>query len=118
MCVCVCVCVCVCAGGQYTNLQFQAFSLGLADQFEEVKKMYSVANKLLGDLPKVGADMQKGEELHACVGLKGGSACLCWFEGRKCMPVLVGREKMQWDYVSSHACVDGKGENAGWISNV
>lgn len=40
-------------GGQYTNLQFQAFSLGLADQFEEVKKMYSVANKLLGDLPKV-----------------------------------------------------------------
>ncbi|KAJ8308360.1 hypothetical protein KUTeg_013234 [Tegillarca granosa] len=40
-------------GGQYTNLQFQAFSLGLADQFEEVKKMYVVANKLLGDLPKV-----------------------------------------------------------------
>ncbi|KAL5017741.1 hypothetical protein ScPMuIL_005172, partial [Solemya velum] len=40
-------------GGQYTNLQFQAFSLGLADQFEEVKKMYVVANKLLGDIPKV-----------------------------------------------------------------
>lgn len=40
-------------GGQYTNLQFQAFSLGLADQFEEVKKMYRVANLLLGDLPKV-----------------------------------------------------------------
>ncbi|XP_059154972.1 pyruvate carboxylase, mitochondrial-like isoform X2 [Physella acuta] len=40
-------------GGQYTNLQFQAFSLGLADQFEEIKKMYSVANMLLGDLPKV-----------------------------------------------------------------
>ncbi|XP_005101888.1 pyruvate carboxylase, mitochondrial isoform X2 [Aplysia californica] len=40
-------------GGQYTNLQFQAFSLGLADQFEEIKKMYSVANILLGDLPKV-----------------------------------------------------------------
>ncbi|KAK3093492.1 hypothetical protein FSP39_016408 [Pinctada imbricata] len=40
-------------GGQYTNLQFQAFSLGLADQFEEVKKMYAEANKLLGDVPKV-----------------------------------------------------------------
>ncbi|WAR18768.1 PYC-like protein [Mya arenaria] len=40
-------------GGQYTNLQFQAFSLGLADQFEEVKKMYVEANKLLGDIPKV-----------------------------------------------------------------
>lgn len=46
-------CFNVTLGGQYTNLQFQAFSLGLADQFEEVKKMYSVANKLLGDLPKV-----------------------------------------------------------------
>jgi len=40
-------------GGQYTNLQFQAFSLGLADQFEEVKKMYRVANLLLGDIIKV-----------------------------------------------------------------
>lgn len=40
-------------GGQYTNLQFQAFSLGLADQFEEVKKMYVEANLLLGDIPKV-----------------------------------------------------------------
>jgi len=40
-------------GGQYTNLQFQAFSLGLADQFEEVKKMYREANMLLGDIVKV-----------------------------------------------------------------
>jgi len=40
-------------GGQYTNLQFQAFSLGLADQFEEVKKMYCEANMLLGDIVKV-----------------------------------------------------------------
>ncbi|CAI9740990.1 pyruvate carboxylase, mitochondrial-like isoform X2 [Octopus vulgaris] len=40
-------------GGQYTNLQFQAFSLGLADQFEEVKKKYVEANLLMGDLPKV-----------------------------------------------------------------
>ena len=41
------------SGGQYTNLQFQAFSLGLADQFEEVKKRYCEANQLLGDIPKV-----------------------------------------------------------------
>ena len=40
-------------GGQYTNLQFQAVSLGLADQFEEVKKMYREANLLLGDIVKV-----------------------------------------------------------------
>jgi len=46
-------CVCESLGGQYTNLQFQAFSLGLADQFEEVKKMYREANLLLGDIVKV-----------------------------------------------------------------
>ena len=40
-------------GGQYTNLQFQAFSLGLASQFEKVKKVYAEANLLLGDLVKV-----------------------------------------------------------------
>ncbi|XP_047028148.1 pyruvate carboxylase, mitochondrial isoform X1 [Helicoverpa zea] len=40
-------------GGQYTNLQFQAFSLGLGTQFEEVKKAYREANLLLGDIIKV-----------------------------------------------------------------
>lgn len=40
-------------GGQYTNLQFQAYSLGLGDQFEAVKKAYREANLLLGDLIKV-----------------------------------------------------------------
>ncbi|GIY75433.1 pyruvate carboxylase, mitochondrial [Caerostris darwini] len=40
-------------GGQYTNLQFQAFSLGLGEHFEKIKKAYAEANKLLGDLIKV-----------------------------------------------------------------
>ncbi|KAF6775137.1 hypothetical protein AHF37_05098 [Paragonimus kellicotti] len=40
-------------GGQYTNLQFQAFSLGLGEQFEQVKKKYVEANKLLGNVVKV-----------------------------------------------------------------
>ncbi|XP_014676191.1 PREDICTED: pyruvate carboxylase, mitochondrial-like [Priapulus caudatus] len=40
-------------GGQYTNMQFQAFSLGLGEQFEEVKKAYIDANHLLGDVIKV-----------------------------------------------------------------
>lgn len=40
-------------GGQYTNLQFQAFSLGLGEQFESVKKAYIEANQLLGDIIKV-----------------------------------------------------------------
>ena len=42
-------------GGQYTNLHFQAYSLGLADQFSEVKKKYTMANNLLGDIVKVRA---------------------------------------------------------------
>jgi len=40
-------------GGQYTNLQFQAYSLGLGDQFELVKEKYREANILLGDIVKV-----------------------------------------------------------------
>lgn len=40
-------------GGQYTNLQFQAFSLGLGTQFESIKKAYKEANLLLGDVIKV-----------------------------------------------------------------
>ena len=40
-------------GGQYTNLQFQAYSLGLGDQFEMVKKRYKDANEILGDIVKV-----------------------------------------------------------------
>lgn len=40
-------------GGQYTNLLFQSKQLGLDDKFGEVKTAYSVANKLLGDIPKV-----------------------------------------------------------------
>lgn len=40
-------------GGQYTNLQFQAFSLGLGEFFEDVKKAYREANLLLGDIIKV-----------------------------------------------------------------
>jgi len=40
-------------GGQYTNLQFQAYSLGLGDQFEAVKAKYREANLLLGDIVKV-----------------------------------------------------------------
>ncbi|CAL1680741.1 unnamed protein product [Lasius platythorax] len=40
-------------GGQYTNLQFQAYSLGLGEFFEDVKKAYRQANLLLGDIIKV-----------------------------------------------------------------
>ncbi|XP_078063759.1 pyruvate carboxylase, mitochondrial-like, partial [Mustelus asterias] len=40
-------------GGQYTNLHFQAHSMGLGNRFKAVKKAYTEANKLLGDLIKV-----------------------------------------------------------------
>jgi pyruvate carboxylase len=56
-----------CVGGQYTNLQFQAFSLGLADQFEEVKKKYAEANELMGDIPKVCEQHSKFYKIDQCV---------------------------------------------------
>jgi pyruvate carboxylase len=40
-------------GGQYTNLQFQARELGLADRWPAIKRAYAAANRLLGDLIKV-----------------------------------------------------------------
>lgn len=40
-------------GGQYTNLLFQSKQLGLTESWSEIKRKYSEANKLLGDIPKV-----------------------------------------------------------------
>uniref|UniRef100_A0A1I7YSD5 Pyruvate carboxylase, mitochondrial n=1 Tax=Steinernema glaseri TaxID=37863 RepID=A0A1I7YSD5_9BILA len=40
-------------GGQYTNLQFQSYALGLGSQFDEVKERYKDANIALGDISKV-----------------------------------------------------------------
>ena len=40
-------------GGQYTNLRAQAQSLGLGEQWEDVKKKYAEVNQLFGDIIKV-----------------------------------------------------------------
>lgn len=40
-------------GGQYTNLHFQAYSMGLENQFKEVKQKYTEANAVLGNIVKV-----------------------------------------------------------------
>ena len=40
-------------GGQYTNLLFQAQSLGLGSQWTAVKRAYIEANQLCGDIVKV-----------------------------------------------------------------
>ncbi|RKP34990.1 pyruvate carboxylase [Dimargaris cristalligena] len=40
-------------GGQYTNLMFQAQSLGLGSQWKQVREAYIEANKLCGDIVKV-----------------------------------------------------------------
>jgi len=40
-------------GGQYTNLKFQAASMGLGAQWEKVKLAYAMANDVLGDIVKV-----------------------------------------------------------------
>jgi pyruvate carboxylase len=40
-------------GGQYSNLLFQASALGLAEKWPQVKRAYTQANQLLGDIIKV-----------------------------------------------------------------
>ena len=55
-------------GGQYTNLQFQAFSLGLSDQFAEVKQKYIEADNLLGNIVKVYLTFPLKEEPYALLG--------------------------------------------------
>ncbi len=40
-------------GGQYSNLKPQAIATGLGDKFETLKKNYSVANQLFGNIIKV-----------------------------------------------------------------
>ncbi|HEY0222185.1 MAG TPA: pyruvate carboxylase [Lactovum miscens] len=40
-------------GGQYTNLKSQAAAVGLDHEFDEIKRMYAVVNKMFGDIIKV-----------------------------------------------------------------
>ncbi len=40
-------------GGQYSNLRPQADSLGLTDKFEDIKRNYTIANRMFGDIVKV-----------------------------------------------------------------
>ncbi|KAI3644045.1 hypothetical protein MP228_010209 [Amoeboaphelidium protococcarum] len=40
-------------GGQYTNLLFQATSMGLGERWTQVKKAYVEANRICGDIVKV-----------------------------------------------------------------
>ncbi|WP_071395468.1 pyruvate carboxylase [Bacillus tuaregi] len=40
-------------GGQYSNLQQQAKGVGLGDQWDDVKRMYSRVNQMFGDIVKV-----------------------------------------------------------------
>lgn len=40
-------------GGQYSNLRPQARSLGLEDQFQQIKKNYVTVNRMFGDIVKV-----------------------------------------------------------------
>ncbi|CAN8177749.1 unnamed protein product [Coccothraustes coccothraustes] len=69
-------------GGQYTNLHFQAHAMGLGHKFKEVKKAYTEANKLLGDLIKPRELLSAAlypkvyEEFRAFSSTFGPVACL------------------------------------------
>ncbi|HVB01012.1 MAG TPA: pyruvate carboxylase [Acidimicrobiales bacterium] len=40
-------------GGQLSNLRQQAAAVGLGDRFEDVERLYAIANKILGNIVKV-----------------------------------------------------------------
>jgi len=40
-------------GGQLSNLRQQATAVGLGDRFEDVERLYAIANKILGNIVKV-----------------------------------------------------------------
>lgn len=40
-------------GGQYSNLKQQAKAVGLADKWDEIKKIYALVNQMFGDIIKV-----------------------------------------------------------------
>ncbi|RMB90488.1 hypothetical protein DUI87_33089 [Hirundo rustica rustica] len=78
-------------GGQYTNLHFQAHAMGLGHKFKEVKKAYAEANKLLGDLIKVGRPWGAA----GGGGAEGPSRGSRGARGRRCPPLdfeALGRE--------------------------
>jgi pyruvate carboxylase len=47
-------------GGQYTNLRGQAIALGVGDKFEQLKRNYTEANTLFGDIVKVTPSSKVG----------------------------------------------------------
>ena len=111
VCVCVCVCVCVQVASTLT-CSSRPSALVWLTSLRRWRRCTLWPTSCLGTCPRWVQTCRKGrncmpvlvwrEEVHACVGLKGGNACLCWWEGRKCNGTTS----------SSHACVDGKGENA------
>jgi hypothetical protein len=54
---------------QYTNLKFQAMSLGLGEEWDRICRAYAAANRALGDIVKVG---QRG------VRQEQGGVCCVW----------------------------------------
>lgn len=54
-------------GGQYTNLQEQARSMGLGDRFDEVVDAYAAVNRLFGDIVKVTPTSKVVGDLALCM---------------------------------------------------
>lgn len=82
-------------GGQYTNLKFQATSLGLGAEWSNVCKSYAAANKALGDIVKVTPSSKVGAKGLHCQEAKyrGGKQTkhtfLYTFLSVKCLSTFV-----------------------------
>lgn len=46
---------------QYTNLKFQAMSLGLGEEWDRICRAYAAANRALGDIVKVSEGRHRNE---------------------------------------------------------
>lgn len=98
-------------GGQYTNLHFQAHSMGLGNKFKEVKKAYAEANKLLGDLIKVSGatstqDFRLCEKKYSAVVSNGVTCCSVYdcHCANQC-PFETHGKCRKWRFVSSSCLI-------------
>lgn len=108
-------------GGQYTNLKFQAASLGLGDSWGKVQQSYAAANRALGDIVKVRGSTQHQHAAPACNGSKGersvcSSRCMQLagqryqlfighMLGMGCMAAEKHRQRPSWSCAESWLCL-------------
>lgn len=110
-------------GGQYTNLQFQARQLGLAERWPAIKRAYATANDLMGDIVKVTPsskvvgdmaqfmvqnDLAKDDVLTQAGALSFPSSVVEYFQGYLGVPHGGFPEELRTKVVRDRPMVEGR----------